>query len=423
MGGTLASFAGLNALFRATRWEPNANVDSIGLSPTNGPLALPIGFSCHVIGRAFDTMSDGLRAPSLPDGMACFQSSEGAWVLVRNHEIARAPRLGAFPRGQPRLAFSPRFDGGVSRLVLDPASLAVRHSNLLLTGTHLNCGGGPSPWGWLTCEESEESGHGWVFLCDPGATELKPPNPLPGYGRFRHEAVAVDKQTLIAYLTEDQGDGCLYRFVPHSPTAPFLGVLEAARVRRRPNFQASTQAKLGERLEIEWVSIADPRAEERTTRAQGHEAGAASIKRGEGIWFDDGGPSGAPSVVFTSTTGGRAGKGQVFRLRLGRVGSPDCLELVTEAPLQGGLAFPDNVTIAPWGDPIIAEDGDRPDHIRGIRPDGSTYAIARNVLTASEFAGVCFSPDGSTLFCNLQQDGLTLAIRGPWDTLRDAPWS
>jgi hypothetical protein len=50
--------------------------------------------------------------------------------------------------------------------------------------------------------------------------------------------------------------------------------------------------------------------------------------------------------------------------------------------------------------------------IRVLRPDGSIGDFARNTLGQSEFAGVCFSPDGEVLFVNLQLDGLTLAIRG-----------
>ncbi|HEY0891421.1 MAG TPA: alkaline phosphatase PhoX [Cellvibrio sp.] len=38
----------------------------------------------------------------------------------------------------------------------------------------------------------------------------------------------------------------------------------------------------------------------------------------------------------------------------------------------------------------------------------------------SEFCGACFSPDGTTLFVNIQQPGFTLAITGPWQTLRPA---
>jgi secreted PhoX family phosphatase len=33
-----------------------------------------------------------------------------------------------------------------------------------------------------------------------------------------------------------------------------------------------------------------------------------------------------------------------------------------------------------------------------------------------EFAGATFAPDGSTLFVNIQQAGVTLAITGPWRT-------
>nr|BBJ54585.1 hypothetical protein SAVMC3_72140 [Streptomyces avermitilis] len=32
----------------------------------------------------------------------------------------------------------------------------------------------------------------------------------------------------------------------------------------------------------------------------------------------------------------------------------------------------------------------------------------------SEFTGVTFSPDGRTLFANIQDPGIMLAITGPW---------
>ena len=33
----------------------------------------------------------------------------------------------------------------------------------------------------------------------------------------------------------------------------------------------------------------------------------------------------------------------------------------------------------------------------------------------SEFTGPNFSPDGSILFVNIQEPGITLAITGPWE--------
>ncbi|MET7801637.1 alkaline phosphatase PhoX, partial [Streptomyces decoyicus] len=55
-----------------------------------------------------------------------------------------------------------------------------------------------------------------------------------------------------------------------------------------------------------------------------------------------------------------------------------------------------------------------------------TYPIARNDLnngTAdepefSEFTGPVFSPDGRTLFANIQEPGIMLAITGPWKRQR-----
>ena len=55
--------------------------------------------------------------------------------------------------------------------------------------------------------------------------------------------------------------------------------------------------------------------------------------------------------------------------------------------------------------------------MRGVTPTGRVYTFARNRYPdASEIAGASFSPDGSTMFINIMQAGLTLAITGPWDS-------
>ena len=54
-------------------------------------------------------------------------------------------------------------------------------------------------------------------------------------------------------------------------------------------------------------------------------------------------------------------------------------------------------------------------HLKGVTPDGKIYTLGRNVFQGnSEFAGAVFSPDGSTLFVNIQYPGMTLAVTGPW---------
>jgi secreted PhoX family phosphatase len=41
-----------------------------------------------------------------------------------------------------------------------------------------------------------------------------------------------------------------------------------------------------------------------------------------------------------------------------------------------------------------------------------------DVAANSELAGVCFSPDGTTMFVNVYFPGVTLAITGPWSRFR-----
>ena len=73
----------------------------------------------------------------------------------------------------------------------------------------------------------------------------------------------------------------------------------------------------------------------------------------------------------------------------------------------------DNLTVTPWGDLILCEDGSGEQFLVGVTPHGGIYKFARNAVSESELAGAVFSPDGSTLFVNIQHDGLTLAITGP----------
>ena len=74
----------------------------------------------------------------------------------------------------------------------------------------------------------------------------------------------------------------------------------------------------------------------------------------------------------------------------------------------------DNLTVAPWGDVILCEDGPEDDFLIGVTPEGELYRLGRNAYNKSEFAGVVFSPDGLELYVNIQNPGITLAIRGPW---------
>ena len=128
-------------------------------------------------------------------------------------------------------------------------------------------------------------------------------------------------------------------------------------------------------------------------------------------------------LYFASTSGGRRQIGQIFRYTPSahegtprESNSPGHLELFIEPNDPARVRNPDNVTIAPWGDVIVCEDHNGDDvRIVGVTPQGALYTFAKARVTG-EFAGATFSPDASTLFVNIQQSGITLAITGPWRT-------
>lgn len=392
------------------RREARANGGPLTADPAR-VLDLAPGLRYTILQRAFEPMTDGFRVPGRPDGMACFAGPRGSLVLMRNHELDKGFWEAGYDAAPPE-SFDARAGGGVTRVVLDEQTLDVVSSNRVLAGTLRNCAGGESPWGWLSCEESVEAGHGYVFRCRTDAARLSAPERIVGYGRFRHEAACVDPRTLTAYLTEDQRDGGLYRYQPSDVTRPHTsGKLQALRVRGMPHFDTSRDLDHGIKLEVDWVDVPNPDPKDDSVRTQAAAAGAAKFCRGEGLFFKDG------VVYVCCTAGGRQGSGQVFKLNVTGASRPDRLELFAESPGPSVLDMPDNICVTPWGDVLVAEDGSGEQYLRGITPEGKVYDLARNAKSNGEFAGVCCSPRGDALFVNLQLDGLTLAITGPLSEL------
>jgi len=409
----------------------------------DGILDLPDGFTYKIISQPGDKMADGYFVPPMPDGMATFPGPNELTIVVRNHEI-NPGKKGAYGRkhelfknidpnkvydaGQGKTPAC----GGTSTIVYDTQNQEIVTQYLSLAGSIRNCAGGPTPWNsWITCEETNdvpgkrngifiEKYHGFNFEVPASAKiQLADPIPLKAMGRFRHEAIAVDPETGIVYQTEDKDDGLLYRFIPNEP-GKFIkgGKLQALRIadgRKDTRNWGDEQVKVLERLKVEWIDMEDVEAPEDDLRMRGYDKGAARFARGEGIW------RGEDGVYFACTSGGQKEIGQIWRYipstfegTRKEVNESGILELFIEPNDSELIKNADNLTIAPWGDLIVCEDRSG-DVVRlvGITPQGRFYTFA-NHHKHTEFAGVCFSPDGTTLFVNMQLAGLTLVITGPF---------
>ena len=364
-----------------------ANVTNIGPleAPDKNDIRLPKGFSSKILAGS------GARVPTTsglsryfwhlsPDGGATFAAPDGGWVYVSNSETRST------------------FGGGAGAIRFDATGNVV-DAYRILGGTNTNCAGGPTPWGtWLSCEEIDR---GRVYECDPfGKKDAIRRNAL---GYFKHEAAAVDPESGIIYLTEDESNGRLYRFIINNYVkgeVPNLndGLLQVAEV-----------TKSGV---VEWIAVPRPRPAWYQRRTRRQVSSSTAFNGGEGCWYADG------QVYFTTK-----GDNRVWRLTI----ETQLLTIIydaatTNAPLLTGV---DNVTVAPGGPILVAEDGGDM-QIVVINADGQVAPLLQVVgQNNSEITGPAFSPDGSRLYFSSQRGsrnggmgpGVTYEILGPFSHL------
>jgi hypothetical protein len=215
----------------------------------------------------------------------------------------------------------------------------------------------------------------------------------------------------------------------------------------QPNVDLAVRQRTGATYQVEWVDIDDPAPTFPFTPGQtapttndqalvyvgdqGRAQGAAYFSRLEGSAYDDG------VVYFCSTQGGGPaetslgpipdgygnGSGQIWAYRV----EDQVLQLIFQSAGPEVLDFPDNVTTSPAGTLVLCEDNVDDNFVRGLAQNGRLFDIALNRLVSQltgqprfndEFAGSTFSPDGQTLFLNIQASrGMSFAVFGPWSTI------
>lgn len=357
--------------------EPTNLHDGVGplLPPDNNGVMLPRGFSSRIIAQSgFQAhFSSTYVWHNNPDGGATFSTDDG-WIYVSNSEVANNL-------------------GGVGAIRFDNSGNII-NAYSLLENSNRNCAGGATSWNtWLSCEETTT---GIVWECDPFG--ILTPVQKPALGVFAHEGAALDTITNTIYLTEDEEDGCFYRFIPDSFTVdgrPDLnsGALEVAVV----NSVDSS---------IDWLIIPDPSATTLPTRHQ--ISTSTDFKGGEGIVFYEG-------IVSFATKGDN------------KLWSYDTennkISIIYDAsshpnPILTGV---DNITTNKEGELVVGEDGGNLQLVVLTKNNNLIPLIQLVGHDSSEVTGPAFSPDGKRLYFSSQRGttgnldgGITYEITGPF---------
>lgn len=339
--------------------------------PNEDGVRVPPGYQARIVAVSGEEVpgSGGYIWHDFPDGAATFPHVDGGYIYVSNSEISTGGGVGAI-----------RFDAGGN--VVDAYSIC--------RGTRMNCQGGATPGGkFLTCEEVPT---GLVYECDP--LGLVDPIVRPGLGVFRHEGLAYDPETHIIYLSEDEVDGCFYRYRPDGLRGGEpdirVGVMEVASV--------------DDRGAVTWLEVPDPTFSG-VTPTRGQVARATAFRGGEGIWWREG------KVYLTTKGDNRVWEYDVQREEMNVLYDAS----TARNPVLTGV---DTIIGTTGGELLVAEDaGDM--QVVVILPSGELRPLLQiEGQSSSEVTGLAFEPYGQKrLYFSSQRGnarGITYEMTGPF---------
>lgn len=368
------------------------NIGPLGQADANG-VRTAAGFSTRVVAIAGQPPVSGTTPWHIfNDGGGVVPRENGGWIYCSNSEVPGVGTLGfnvpqLAPLANPIEELVPGL-GGASALVFD-ADGTIVDSYRILSGTTFNCAGVITSWKtWLSCEEIPT---GLVWECDPFGQKAAVARPT--LGLFSHEAVAIDDERRVLYMTEDMPDGRFYRWVPSASDWPEgaarpmfnQGLLQVLKVGG-----AGLAGALKGPQPYTWVNAANPGAPQSENRI----ADTASFDGGEGVWYQN-------DRVFFATKGDE----RLWMLNTTNQTIEVAYDMATAKAPNNILSGVDNITMTPFGEVLVAEDGGDM-QVVVVYPDGTLVPLLQIVgQDQSEIAGIAFSPDGKRMYFTSDRGG------------------
>ncbi len=304
-----------------------------------------------------------------------------------------------------------------------------------VSGTASNCSGTVTPWGTvITCEEQMTTNDvnadgyfdiGWNVEINPATKTVVRNQKLWAMGRMSHENVVVASDRKTVYQGEDDGFGCVYKFVADVAENLSSGKLYVLKL---TSVTADTNIRVYRNFNAEgepvgstatWVEVPNTTiAERNNVKAKAIELGGTLFNGIEDVEispldgkiyfavkanpfnrvyrFKD---NGTTATEFETFVGGSSTN---YRMNVGG-------REIDEDWSVGN----DNLTFDDRGNLWVLQDGGR-DHVWVVRPN-HTQANPKVELfmvtpSGSEPTGMTFTPDYRYMFISIQQPNATNAI-------------